>query len=157
MPTGDRAPGSAADAGADVDVDVESLEQERQFLLRSLADLDAEHVAGDLDDDDYRTLTDQYTARAAAVLRALEAAKVAKRRAKAVGGGAAACAAPGPCRPPGFWGSRFGGRPGPGGLGLGRSGHWLGLGRRYQRHRQRRSQGRGQGHGHGHGQGRGFE
>jgi hypothetical protein len=54
------------------DTDLESLQEERAFLLRSLADLDAEYEAGDIDDDDYRSLTDDYTARTAAVLRALE-------------------------------------------------------------------------------------
>ena len=48
------------------------LEEEREFLLRSLDDLDAEHAAGDLEDDDYRSLRDDYTARAAAVLRRLQ-------------------------------------------------------------------------------------
>jgi hypothetical protein len=55
------------------DVDLEALEQERSFLLRSLADLDAEHEVGDIEDDDYQSLTDDYTARAAAVLRAIQA------------------------------------------------------------------------------------
>lgn len=49
-----------------------ALEEERDFLLRSLADLELEHAAGDVDDDDYAQLTDDYTARAAAVLRAIE-------------------------------------------------------------------------------------
>jgi tetratricopeptide (TPR) repeat protein len=43
---------------------------QREFLLRSLEDLEREHAAGDLDDDDYRVLRDDYTARAAAALRA---------------------------------------------------------------------------------------
>ena len=41
------------------------LEEEREFLLRSLRDLEREREAGDIDDDDYRTLHDDYTARAA--------------------------------------------------------------------------------------------
>ena len=45
------------------------LEDERRFLLRSLRDLDAEHDAGDVDEDDYATLRDGYTKRAADVLR----------------------------------------------------------------------------------------
>lgn len=49
-----------------------ALEEQRDFLLRSLADLDREHAAGDLADDDYTTLRDDYTARAAEVLRAIE-------------------------------------------------------------------------------------
>ena len=56
-----------------VDVDVlADLEEQRRFLLQSLRDLDHEHEAGDIDDDDYRTLRDDYTARAAGVLRAIE-------------------------------------------------------------------------------------
>lgn len=53
--------------------DVAALTDQREFLLASLADLDREHEAGDLDEDDYQTLRDDYTARAAAVLRSLEA------------------------------------------------------------------------------------
>lgn len=49
-----------------------ALEQDRQFLLRSLEDLERERAAGDLDDADYQALRDDYTARAAAVLRAIE-------------------------------------------------------------------------------------
>jgi hypothetical protein len=49
-----------------------ALEEERDFLLRSLDDLEREREAGDIDDDDYRTLRDDYTARAAAVLRAID-------------------------------------------------------------------------------------
>jgi len=50
-----------------------ALEEERDFLLRSLRDLEAEHDAGDIDDVDYQALEDDYTARAAAVLRAIDA------------------------------------------------------------------------------------
>ncbi|HET9444402.1 MAG TPA: tetratricopeptide repeat protein [Acidimicrobiales bacterium] len=50
----------------------ERLEEERDFLLASLRDLEAERAAGDIADDDYRRLRDTYTARAAAVLRALD-------------------------------------------------------------------------------------
>jgi hypothetical protein len=49
------------------------LHEERRFLLRSLADLERERDAGDVDDADYSTLRDGYTARAAEVLRAIEA------------------------------------------------------------------------------------
>src|SRR5690606_27117764 len=35
-------------------------------------DLEAEYAAGDMDDDDYRTLKADYTARAAAVIRTIE-------------------------------------------------------------------------------------
>lgn len=49
-----------------------ALEEERDFLLRSLDDLEREHDAGDVDDHDYETLKDDYTARAARVIRAIE-------------------------------------------------------------------------------------
>jgi cytochrome c-type biogenesis protein CcmH len=51
--------------------DHESLEAERDFLLRSLDDLDANRAAGDIDDETYERLHADYTARAAAVLRTL--------------------------------------------------------------------------------------
>lgn len=53
------------------------LEEQRDFLLRSLEDLEREHAAGDLTDDDYATLRDDYTARAAETLRAIEEKRVA--------------------------------------------------------------------------------
>lgn len=53
--------------------DREYLENERDFCLRSLRDLDAEFAAGDIDEHDYRNLRDSYTVRAAAVLKALAA------------------------------------------------------------------------------------
>jgi tetratricopeptide (TPR) repeat protein len=43
--------------------------EEREFLLGSLRDLEAERAAGDIDDADYVALRDDYTARAAAALR----------------------------------------------------------------------------------------
>jgi len=55
-----------------------SLESERDFLLRSIRDLDAERDAGNLDDERYRALKDDYTARAAAVLRSIEAGRDAR-------------------------------------------------------------------------------
>jgi tetratricopeptide (TPR) repeat protein len=56
-----------------VDLDqLAELEEERRFLLRSLADLEREHDAGDIDDADYATLRDGYTVRAAAVLREID-------------------------------------------------------------------------------------
>ncbi|MCP5029240.1 MAG: hypothetical protein GY929_23440 [Actinomycetia bacterium] len=56
-----------------VDLDaLARLEEERDFLLRSLDDLEAEYEAGDLEPDDYATLGDDYTARAAAVIRSIE-------------------------------------------------------------------------------------
>lgn len=50
-----------------------ALLEERDFLLRSLDDLEAEYAAGDLDDADYESLKADYTTRAARVLRAIEA------------------------------------------------------------------------------------
>jgi tetratricopeptide (TPR) repeat protein len=49
-----------------------ALLEQRDFLLTSLDDLEREHSAGDLDDDDYTALRDDYTARAAEVLRAID-------------------------------------------------------------------------------------
>jgi hypothetical protein len=49
------------------------LEEQRRFLLKSITDLDREHRFGDVDDHDFETLRDGYTARAASVLRAIEA------------------------------------------------------------------------------------
>lgn len=49
-----------------------ALEDERDFLLRSLEDLEREHDAGDVDDVDHLVLRDDYVARAASVLRAIE-------------------------------------------------------------------------------------
>lgn len=51
------------------------LEEQRDFLLRSLEDLERERAAGDVDDHDYATLKDEYTVRAAQVLRELEAGR----------------------------------------------------------------------------------
>lgn len=48
------------------------LTAERDFLLRSLADLEAEHAAGELSQERFRELHDRYTVQAAAVLRALD-------------------------------------------------------------------------------------
>jgi tetratricopeptide (TPR) repeat protein len=62
---------TAAAVGRDPDARAE-LEEERDFLLRSLDDLEAERAAGELDEDDYRSLRDGYTARAAEVLRSLD-------------------------------------------------------------------------------------
>jgi tetratricopeptide (TPR) repeat protein len=49
-----------------------ALEEQRDFLLRSLDDLEREYEAGDVDDEDYGTLRDDYTHRAAVVLKAIE-------------------------------------------------------------------------------------
>jgi tetratricopeptide (TPR) repeat protein len=55
------------------DADRAPLEEQRDFLLRSLDDLEREHDAGDIDETDYEALRDDYTVRAAAVLRSLDA------------------------------------------------------------------------------------
>lgn len=44
---------------------------ERNFLLRSLRDLEGERAAGDIDDLDYDTLRDSYTVRAATAIKQL--------------------------------------------------------------------------------------
>ena len=49
-----------------------ALEEEREFLLRSIADLEREHDAGDIDDADFEALRDDYTTRTAEVLRAID-------------------------------------------------------------------------------------
>ncbi|MEO0491833.1 MAG: hypothetical protein AAF081_00305 [Actinomycetota bacterium] len=50
-----------------------ALIEERDFLLGSLDDLEAEYAAGDLDAADYESLKADYTTRAARVLRAIDA------------------------------------------------------------------------------------
>src|SRR5919201_2955023 len=49
----------------------QELERERDFLLKSLDDLETERAAGNIDDASYTELRDDYTARAAATIRAL--------------------------------------------------------------------------------------
>lgn len=51
-----------------------NLEEERNFLLASLRDLEREREAGDVDTDDYVELKSSYTARAAEIIRTLEGA-----------------------------------------------------------------------------------
>ncbi|MEM7141064.1 MAG: hypothetical protein AAF548_08525 [Actinomycetota bacterium] len=51
--------------------------EERDFLLASLDDLEAEYLAGDLEEDDYAALKSDYTTRAARVIRALDRAEAA--------------------------------------------------------------------------------
>ncbi len=65
----------------------DELIEERDFLLRSLDDLDAELAAGDLDAEDHAALRDDYTRRAADVIRRLEGmASETTRRPMAAGG-----------------------------------------------------------------------
>ncbi len=47
------------------------LEDERNFLMASLDDLELEHESGGIDDESYAELHDDYTARAAGVIRTL--------------------------------------------------------------------------------------
>jgi hypothetical protein len=66
-----------------------ALEEERDFLLQSLEDLEREYNAGDVDPVDYEALKDDYTARAAATLRALERGQTAAAATTARTGGRA--------------------------------------------------------------------
>lgn len=59
-----------------------ALEEERDHLLSSLDDLEREHDAGDLDDVDHDALKDDYTARAAEVLRAIDEQRALVRPAR---------------------------------------------------------------------------
>jgi cytochrome c-type biogenesis protein CcmH/NrfG len=52
-----------------------ALEEQRSFLRRSLADLEREHEAGDLDAEDYRTLKRDYEKRLSSVARAVDEGK----------------------------------------------------------------------------------
>jgi len=61
--------GAGGRAEADPTPPVER-DESTEFLLQSLRDLERERAAGDIDEDDYRALADDYTARAAAALRA---------------------------------------------------------------------------------------
>ncbi len=63
------------------DAERERMQIERDHLLASLDDLDAERVAGDLDELDYKTLKDDYTARAAKLTRVLDGAPVKRVKA----------------------------------------------------------------------------
>ena len=51
------------------------LEEQRSFLKRSLADLEREHEAGDLESDDYEVLRHDYESRLASVSRAVDEGK----------------------------------------------------------------------------------
>jgi tetratricopeptide (TPR) repeat protein len=75
-----RARAAPGGAGNFADTDRASLVEERDFLLRSLDDLEREHDAGDIDEHDYQALRDDYTARAAAVLRSLDARRAPERQ-----------------------------------------------------------------------------
>ena len=80
---GQLTPASAE--AAPEDPTARALRAERDFLLRSLADLEAEREVGDISEQRYRDLHDRYTVQAANVIRALarveaEAAPLAKPR-----------------------------------------------------------------------------
>jgi cytochrome c-type biogenesis protein CcmH/NrfG len=49
-----------------------TLEEQKRFLERSLGDLEREHDAGDLDDEDYATLKHDYEVRHVAISRAVQ-------------------------------------------------------------------------------------
>lgn len=66
-----------------------ALEEERDFLLRSIADLDRQHDKGEVADADYVELSDDYTARAARVIRligsgGIDAAAGAEKRPRGI-------------------------------------------------------------------------
>ncbi len=60
----------------------ERIEEEKRFLFDSLADLEREHVAGDVDEHDYVALKDSYTARAARLIAELDATPATKSGAR---------------------------------------------------------------------------
>ena len=73
-PASERAPvGSVSGPTASerLEEERERLEAERDFLLRSLDDLENERAAGGIDEESFAALHDDYTARAAAAIRAL--------------------------------------------------------------------------------------
>jgi len=63
-----------------------NLEEQRDFLLSSLRDLERERAAGDVDEADYEALRSSYTARAAEVIRKLTEDDVADGEVSARGG-----------------------------------------------------------------------
>jgi cytochrome c-type biogenesis protein CcmH/NrfG len=65
--------------------DRSELERERDFLLKSLDDLETERASGNIDDASYTELHDDYTARAAAAIRALRDGVDARPTPPAVG------------------------------------------------------------------------
>lgn len=66
-------PAGSSGQAARLDPDrLAELEDERDHLLSSLDDLEREHDAGDLDDVDFAALSDDYTVRAAEVIRAID-------------------------------------------------------------------------------------
>ena len=75
------APNASSTTSTTIDDDErERLQVERDHLLASLDDLDSELAAGDIDELDYRTLKDDYTARAAKLTRVLDGAPVRRTK-----------------------------------------------------------------------------
>lgn len=66
--------GSNAANSATATNSADALRVERDFLLSSLADLETERAVGDLSDGDYQTLKDDYTVRAADLIRQIDGA-----------------------------------------------------------------------------------
>ncbi len=89
--------GAAVDAGSRAERR-QALEDQREFLLRSLRDLDSELQAGDIGQHDYEALRSRYTARAAAVLRALAELDAPPPAGTAGGPGSDGCAEEGASR-----------------------------------------------------------
>ena len=83
---------------------VSSLEQERDFLLKSLEDLETEYSAGDIDEADYQQLKADYTVRTADVIRRLQKGQKPERKSGDSGStpGGRAPTSGGGC---GFWAS----------------------------------------------------
>lgn len=75
--------------------------EERDFLLRSLRDLEAERAAGDIEESHYVSLRDDYTRRAADVARRIERLQRGEPEATAEREEAAEVAAPPPAPSPG--------------------------------------------------------
>ncbi len=59
------------------DLERRNLEEQRDFLLASLRDLERERAVGDVDDSDYESLRSSYTARAADIIRQLQPDEIA--------------------------------------------------------------------------------
>ncbi|MHB1446522.1 MAG: hypothetical protein ACYCZV_12815, partial [Acidimicrobiales bacterium] len=73
-------------AGPGVPPERQELEAERDFLLRSIRDLQAERETGEIEEADFAALNDSYTARAGRVLRRLQSLDAAGVGAGAVWG-----------------------------------------------------------------------
>ena len=74
------APNPTSESTTIDDAERERLQIERDHLLTSLDDLDSELAAGDIDELDYQTLKNDYTARAAKLTRILDGAPVKRMK-----------------------------------------------------------------------------